>query len=375
MTWPQQLTKAPDSNVHVYVSNDEIRDAYLAHLKAHYAHNTYRGYSSDITVFLRMWGTTLVTTLGQPDIEHFVQAMAPKCNRFQPGANPSCRIGLDIQRCPMLLQGVEYTACPGYQPLDIVAIWSYLRTIHSFYEWLREGGYVPLNPVTGPMRRFRRLHKGTFDERRRKPRRKRFTQRDLQRLVHGAPIHRAILYVLMAKCFLRIHEVLKLSLAPSHFNLKECWIDIPDVPGWPGKRQGNKRIIMDGELQLWMHRYLDWRDEHVKRDENGNQLTDRLTVNQFGRAWALSAVANLRTAIHKDCRKVGLMDGGERERQSRYGLHGLRGYATKWARDKRATDAELQVLRGDLAPGAIDPYDFALDRLPELYARLGPQID
>jgi site-specific recombinase XerC len=375
MTWKPPLVQAPPQAQHVWRDNAEIREVYLAHLKAHYSTNTYRGYGSDITVFLGMWDQALVTTLQQPDIDRFLVVMAPKCAKLQNGATPSCRLGFDMAGCPLLKEGVPYTTCHRYQPLDVMALWSYLRTIHSFYEWLRENGHIGLNPATGPMRRFRRRHKAVFDERRRKPRRRRFSRAELRKLLHGSPIQHAIMYVLMAKCFLRIHEVLKLSLAPSHCNLQEGWMDIPVVEGWPGKRQGNARIILDGEALVWINKYLDWRDEHVKRDPLGNPITERLCINQNGEPWALSAIANFRTAMQKDCRRVGLMTGAETERQDRFGPHGLRAFATKAARDRRANDAELQVMRGDVAPGAIDRYDEYLDRLPDLYHRLGPRID
>lgn len=375
MKWKPELVRAPETKQREWKSNEEIRAVYMAHLEAHYAANTVRGYGRDIGVFFEVWGPTLVTTLAQADIEAFLARLAPKCSKLLNGANPVCRIGLDVSKCP-LLTGADYASCKRYAPLDVMALWSYLRTIHSFYEWLLEAGHVPINPATGPMRRFRRKNLAVFEERRRKPRRRQMRIETLRTLIKKSPIQHAIMYLLMAKCFLRIHEVLKLTLAPSHCNLEEGWMDIPVIRGKPGKRQGNSRIILDAEAKRWLTRYLEWRSEHIKRDEAGQPITETLIITPFGKPWGKDAVSNIRAMMQRDCRRLGIMTGDETEREQRYGPHGLRAFATTWARDQRPApvDAELQVIRGDRAPGAIDRYDFYMDRLPDLYQRFGPKL-
>jgi len=175
---------------------------------------------------------------------------------------------------------------------------------------------------------------------------------------------------------LRLHEVLKLRVDADYCNLEEGWMDIPTHWELPGKRKGNKRIILDAELLAWMRRYLAWRDDHVKRDAAGKPVTETLLITVFGNPWGTGAIHNFNTALHKNCIRLKLMTGQERERRERVNSHGFRGFATTWARRTKIELQDLSLLRGDLASvgGIIDRYDAYLERLPGLYRAHAPVL-
>lgn len=382
MTWRPALKKQPERKKRAWASNQEIQVVFDQHMERGYAPNTRRNYTQDVRVFASMWGDTLLTTLKSPDIDLFTDKISLKCAKLQNGCDPACLAGYPLADCPLLREArgetVEYTSCQGYRPLDVIQVWHYLCTLHAFYEWLRENGDVEANPVTGPLRAYGRKHRALFEERRTSPRRRDLTSDEVRLMVTGSPIWHAIAYLLMAKCFLRIHEVAKLRLHPKFCNLKEGWMDIPRDAEKGNKRKGNKRIILDHEALEWLRFYLLWRERKIKRDAAGDPVSDLLMVSMFGQPWAWHAKNNFRTSMHKDAQRVGLMPPGKVSaipKDERINPHCFREFASTWAMDHDANDSQVRVIRGDIAPGALDRYDAYLLRLPDLYRRFGPKLD
>jgi hypothetical protein len=95
----------------------------------------------------------------------------------------------------------------------------------------------------------------------------------------------------------------------------------------------------------------------------------------FGLPWCSNGFqGNFKNQLHKHCIRLGVMTGQETEREERVNPHCFRAWATTWALDHGANYAQVGVLRGDKAPGAIGEYDELLRRLPELYRIYGPQV-
>ncbi len=359
--------------------------------KRHLAANTYSKnvqahYPVDVAVFMEFWGDHLVTGLGEQDIEAFTQVIATKCSKLQRNRltrggsmpQPNCTVGQDITRCPLLTGAKpdEYAShCVGYQALEPSAVLSYLRTLKAFYIWLVDQRAIKYTPVDPVFRRYKKRHKAWFIKRRARPQGRDWTMADAKTLIEHVPIRRQIIYALAAKCFLRMHEVFKLTIEPSHFSLEEGWIDIPDNPEYGDKRQGNTRIIIDAELRVLLATYLAWRSEHVRRDAEGQPVTNALVLTMYGLAWHPDSFRGaMRQQLRKDLKHAGIATGNEKTRDERLHFHGFRALATTEARNRGAPDAALQVMRGDMAPGSIGRYDRHEPRLPELYAKYGPQI-
>lgn len=376
MSWATKIEMAPPREMEIWDTNERIQSEWDKRVGKRGAKNSQRNNRMYVAVFIRMF-TALVTTLGKQDIEAFVDRISLKCSGLILGEHPQCRRKTnDIALCPLLTTGKEYTSCSGYQPLDPAGIWSYICAINRFYDWLLEEGRIARNPALGVMRDFASRHAAFFEERRRKPRRRDPTIEEVRLLVTQSPIQHAIGYLVMAKCLIRIHEVLKLSFAPAFFNLEEGWMDIPMNWDLGNKRKGNMRIILDAEAKRWIRLYRIWWEDHVERDENGKPTHQQFLITTFGRPWAIeTAIHNYNSTLHVNSKRIGLMTGKETKRQERLNSHGFRAFGTTAARERGAQDADIQLMRGDKAPGSIDRYDAYLRRLPELYRKFGPVID
>lgn len=374
MTWNQRLAKAPSKSLESWDSNERLQSEWEIHIARRVAKNTQRNHRVYVGAFLRSFDA-VATSLQRDDIEAFVSRIQTKCSKLMNGRKPSCLAKQPITSCPLLTGATRFDSCPRYRPLDPVGVWSYICSINRFYEWLLEEGRVARNPALPVMRDFASRHSALFDERRRKPRRRVLQLEEVRTLVTQSPIHHGIAYLLMAKCFLRIHEVLKLSWAEDYCNLEERWLDLPASHELGNKRLGNHRICLDAEALRWVLRYRRWWEDRVERDDTGQPTTSNFLITTFGRAWGEAAIHNFNTALHKRATDLGLMTGQETERRDRINSHALRAFGTTVARSKGASDADVQLLRGDLAAGALERYDAYQARLPKLYQDFGPVLD
>lgn len=372
MKWNDKIEKKPDRQKEEWTTNARIYDEWCRHVKRRGAKNTQRNHVTYGAVFTNNFDVP-VTRLNRDDIQAFVDRIGTKCAKLMNGKVPQCLANQPVVSCP-LLSGAAVDTCQRYQPLEPTAVWSYICTINRMYGWLLEEERVATNPALPVMRDYASKHAALFDERRRKPRRRIVRLAEVRLLVAGSPPHHSIAYLALSKCFLRVHEVLKLSWDADHCNLEEGWMDLPPCWELGDKRLGNPRIILDAELVAALRTYRAWWEDHVKRDANGAPVTQRVLITVFGKPWGKAAIHNFNTALHKRCIALKLMTGTETQRKDRISTHSFRAFATSWARDAGIGTADLQTLRGDLSPGSIVRYDDYLRRLPELYRAYGPVI-
>lgn len=376
MTWDPKLPKAPSRDETPWTSNPQIWGEWEPYVRSRGKPNTQRNLLTFTRPLFRMYENVLVSTLEQDDMRALVATVTPKCSRLVNGKPATCRRGLDMAACP-INTGQPWATCPTYRGLQPSGVWSYICAINRMYDWMLEIGRVKRNPMLPVMREFSSKYKDWFKERARKPKRRVLELEEVRSLVVHSPLHHAIGYMLCAKCFLRIHEVLKLSFAPEYCNIEEGWMDIPVTgPDDPHKRDGNHRIILDAEAKRWMRRYREWWEEHVKRDEKGNPTNYRVLITVFGEPWGTGAGHNYNEALHLDAERLGIMTGLEEEREDRVNSHCFRAFATTWARGvkPKIEEMDLRLLRGDRATGAYERYDYYIDRLPGLYAQYAPVL-
>ncbi|MHB1260295.1 MAG: hypothetical protein ACYC2H_01125 [Thermoplasmatota archaeon] len=372
--WNDKLRKGPSRRRDEWNSNRDVQDAWETHVKKRGAKNTQRNLILYVGVFFRSF-EDIITKLEREDIEAFVARIGTKCAKLMNGATPQCLAKMPLASCPVLTGVTPFTMCPRYQPLEITGVWSYICAINRLYEWLLEEGRVTHNPCLPVMRDYASRNSAVFDERRRKPRRRVLTMEEVRMLVRDSPLHHGIAYMLMAKCFLRIHEVLKLSWDKEHCNLEEQWMDLPASWDLGDKRLGNPRIYIDSELLPWIKRYKVWWDDHVKHNPDGTPVTQTFLITTFGRPWGKAAKHNFNTALQKRSIELGIMTGKETERKDRVNSHCYRAFATTFAAGRGISAMDLQVLRGDLSPGSLTRYDDYLRRLPQLYREYAPILE
>lgn len=374
MKWNEKLRKAPSRAQDPWTTNERIQKEWEKHVRKRGAKNTQRNHITYLRVFFRSFDD-LATTLERQDIEAFVERISTKCAKLMNGAEPKCLAKLPLATCPVLNGIQPYSTCPRYKPLEPSGVWSYICSINRFYEWLLEEGRVQSNPCLPVMRDFASRYSAFFDERRRKPRRRKLKFEEVRTLVRDTPIHHGIAYLVKAKCFLRIHEVLKLSWDPEHCNLEEQWMDLPACWNLGDKRLGNPRIILDTELLTWIRRYRAWWEDHVQRTPDGRPVTQTFLITVFGKPWGKGAIRNFNKALQDDAIRLKLMTGHEKERQERISTHCFRAFATTYAKDRDVSTMNLQTLRGDLSPGSITRYDDYQKRLPDLYRDYAPKLN
>ncbi|MES2154620.1 MAG: hypothetical protein V4510_05735 [bacterium] len=347
MSWMEPLRKTPAPQRRVWASSDEIITTWadaLEHKGS--AQSVLEHYPKEAKAFARLWGSTLLTQLEAHDVETAIQRLEGKCKHLR-GADPKCNVGLAVQSCP-LLTGAAPQSCPRYAPLDPTGVRSYLRTMNALYEWLLMEGHVAVNPIAGPRASFEQRHRELFAERSRNARTRELTMPDVKRIVLESPVQHGTPYLVQAKCFVRMHEVLKLDMVPGMWNLEQGWAEIPRNRAMGGKRLGNHRIIFDRELKTWLtDRYLPWRDDHVQRDDDGKPVTTRFAITQRGLPWGKGWRGNYRTTLHKNAKRIGLMTGREKKREERFNSHCFRGFSTTYALGTGINDLELKILRGE----------------------------
>lgn len=376
--WSPRLPKAPDRPQEPWTSNEQIWREWSDRIERRGKPNTQRNLRVGTRPLFRMFDPVLVTDLNEDDMATFVATIEKKCSRLLNGAKPKCRRSrdFDINACPFVT-GNPVDTCPGYKPLQIGGTWAYICAINRLYDWLLVIGRVKMNPMLPVFHDFRSKHAAEFDDLVNNPRRRALTLDDVRTLVLGSPPNHAIGYLLAAKCYLRIHEVLLLTFDPRYCNIDEGWMIIPPAPpGEPRKRKGNSLIILDAEARAWLRWYRDtWWSAKVKRDEHGVPLTQEVMLTTFGMPWGANAEGNFcQGALHKDAERLGLMTGQEEAREQRINTHCFRAFATTWSRDRKIPDVDLALVRGDKIPGAVGRYDHYRPRLPRIYDEYAPVL-
>ena len=376
MSWATPIQKAASEIREVWDTNEKIQEAWEQYISKRGAKNTQRNLRLYVGALFRDFGHTLVTTLERRDIENFVEHISKKCKRLMLSDPPQCLWKHPISICP-LIQGEVAPPCPDYQALQPSGVKSYVVVVNQFYNWLVAEGRISYNPAYPVMKDFLDKNKNWFEDRQRKPKKRHFGIEEIRALITKSPIQHGIVYMLMAKCFLREHEAHKLVWSKTHCNLEEGWMDIPEDWELGGKRLGNHRIILDAEMKHWLHKYRIWWEDKVKRDENGEPLTDRVVLTQNGMPWGKNGLGNFNAELARIAIRLGLQEPGrEVPREERVQSHSFRAFSSTWAREAPGgcSTADLQTLRGDLSPGAIIRYDDYLKRLPELYQRFAPVL-
>lgn len=372
MSWSPKLEKAPTAKEEPWLTNHRIMDEWVAYNKGRVAKNTQENLLMGVGVFLRTFDT-LVTELEASDIENFTDNIALKCSKLMMSNPPSCLLRFPIKNCPLLNDAAAET-CTGYVPLLPSGVKAYLDVLNNFYNWLQRLGRARKNPVYDVRRRYLRTHKNWFAERRRKPARRTLTVSEVRDLVLTSPIQHGVAYALLAKCFLRPHEVFLLEWGAEMMNLEEGWAEFVVDPEYGGKRIGCPRIILDPELRQLLREYQIWWDAHVKRDAEGNPLTQRVIITQFGMPIApKNFLGNFNAALKKNARRLGMMTGDQSEpKKNRVTGHIFRRFATTYAMNRDIPGETKLLLRGDDLAGETIRYDDYYPRLPKLYREYAP---
>lgn len=375
MAWNDTLEKQPETAKQVWLSNDDIWQAWESWVSSRGAPNTRRNLLSYTGAFFDCYDIP-VTSLAEEDMDAYISRLEIKCAHLMNGRPPNCLGKQEIETCPNLYQDPPFTSCAGYRPLKPSAVWSHITSINRLYSWLLEKQRVTGNPMLGPMRDFRERHKDFFEEKGEAPDRRPLEDHEVQALVRGCPPGFATAIFLMCKYFLRIHEVLSLTWDAKHSNLGEGWLKVPRGSDFGGKRRGNRLISLDSEGAQWMRTYRAQWDANVQRDADNIPVTDRIILTYYGKPYTGEyAIRNFNTALHKHSVRLGLMTGEETESGDRVNTHCFRSWATTKARAAGADDASVEIMRGDLGRNPVlARYDNYHARLPELYARYGPQI-
>ena len=381
MVWVPPVDDPEDKKGRCWNSNQEILEAWRDESLAFGKKNPLKKYPAYAGFFREIvdakWPGKLLLDLDVREIEAVMAAIGTKCSKLQRrnrNGHPACQMGLAIAGCPAV-NGDDLTSCPKYRPLQVSGVKSYYIAVGNMYAWLHLEGYIMHNPMKICTARWVKKNKDWLEKRRRDPVRRALTQPELEKLIMGLPIRLGIVVALCTLCFLRIHEAMKLSVDPKHFDLDGLRIKIPDDPAYGNKRLGNDWCVIAPPLLAILRRYLQWREEHVKRDEDGNELTDKLVLTPLGLPWCPDGFQeNFNKAVQKHAVRLGIQAGQKAPKDEQVNSHCYRAFAVTWAFEQGANELQVKVLKGDRPPGALQEYIHVARGLGDLYNRYAPKL-
>lgn len=373
MTWTAQWQRPPPRNAPVWNSNEAIDKAWQERARQVLAAHTFRNRSLAIGSFVRSLGDRPLLGMDSWDIEAYALAYSRKCGRFHSrgklaGGERTCSAGIALAQCP-LSTGHDPAACASYRPLRSTTLMQHLTALSSLYAWLRDQGLLPSNPVDAARSR---LAASTRHERRRRgnsSRKRLLTVDELRRLCDHSPPWRRIIYFLCAKWGLRIHEALGLNLQPSRWQPMQGWVRIPEDNPYGEKREGNLVLPVDSEIRDELQDYQAWRAANAK----ASPPVARLLLNgPRGEAWSVpNGTKRINDLLKKDALRCGILVPDDP--RGTITTHCFRVFFVSTLENNLCPSDWVTVLKGDLLPGAKDPY-FHPDRIREVYEKFGPKL-
>lgn len=326
-----------------FQSNEQLFHAWERHEATRLRPVTRQHYAYEVQLFLDAWAPTLVTDIKAIDVRQYIRQFGERCQFFrrhsiQATQGPSCAKGQDLTRCGP-------ASCPLYNPLLAQTVEKHLQALTRLYDFLVHEEQLPFNFV----RDVKRSWKGENRHRFRQTAPFVPTTEEVTRLINGTqPPNHKVIYAILAKTGIRIGEMLRLQLDPDHMNLDQGWMKIPE---FPGKRRGNRILIVDPELRSILRRYLEWRDRKVAKDEAGQPVTNRILVTAAGRPYKDGHETSIVVHMFRpDAIRLGICRAGA-DRPNRLNPHGLRHYFSNEIKRNEIDPYWWNVLRGDIPKG------------------------
>lgn len=373
MTWLDAIQPVDAAAIVPYSSNDDIRRDFKEHLGTKLrlkqtTIKTVKGLLESFDVYVRIWPEDFVITKSnKANIQQFVSKWSLKCTKFQASRTelPSrCLALMPMSSCPMLVPG---TACKRFQSPKSTSIEGYLARLNRIFDWLLLNQQIATNPVSGVLRDVSQGNRAQKAKQACAPDKRQYTTDELRLLVTHTPPNIGLAIALGAKCLLRGHEIFKLRMQDFDFVARR--FDIPNIPDYGNKRQGNRTVFYDDELERLLIAYMPWRDMRVNNPD-GSKKTDRLVVTYRGGPWSQKSwngAFNVELNLHGQ--RLDIFT------EHREGLsHDLRAYGTTAISGMDIGEIDAAILRGDVAAGARGRYDLFIPRLQELWRSHMPRL-
>lgn len=301
----------------------------------------------------------LVLDVRPHHLKEYIAGYSKTCKNFMThlGARgPGCRLAQDLKQC-----GME---CPAYASMPKRSIQNRMQAVSSLFSILEYLEHIPANPMTGVRKAWQREFGHIIEP---EPEVFRPKLEDVRKLIQGTgPIHRKMLYFVMAKTGIRIHESMKLRVDRDFMNLEEGWFKVSRG----GKRKGNPYLIIDSELRSMLDDYLEWREANAKT------ALPNLLLNAKGYPLNYTMRTNVnRHLFQKDAIRLGLQ-AADAPAGKRWHSHSMRHFFSDHLDREGCDKLWWHVLRGDIVKGTqgvyIDLRD--LDRIRQQYLRYAPVL-
>ncbi len=281
------------------------------------------------------------------------------CSSLQWGPNQPdrCLKRLDLTKCGSGCAGFKLKARPTFS--------QHMGAVVKFYGWLSYEGHITANWTRDVVKQYADTLQWP------RPRQEdgyRPKLVEVRRFIGGSEHeHRRAIYATMAKLGLRIHE--PLAVRRADVDLDNRWLSVPPT----GKRRGNARLPIDGELRRELEVFIEWRDRRPlahdffftnhRREPLGRSLAARGSLNR--KWWQPDAV------------RLGLQPEGFVEPHLRWHTHSMRHFFSDFISEAGCPDPWYSVLRGDDESKTMRgtyTHTRDLDRIRDYYTRYAPII-
>lgn len=353
--------------VRSFKTNQEIAEAWYEDSKIKLRPVTLKHYNYEVRRFCESWGDTLVTELTKMDFWDYMDQYGKLCRSLTRKAKPFtgdvesvdglwCLKKLDMADCG--------SACGKYDPLAVDSVGKHLTAVISLFDFMAKVDLISVNFTRDAVRSWKKENK---HRKRVRPKRV-LTKMEVELLINKCPyMHRRVFYLLMAKTGVRVSEAISLRMTPELYQPRKGWIKIPE---FPGKRRGNRVLIVDEQLLRYLTAYEIWRERKLRRL---GKITDSLFISHRGEPYVDGDTVN--RGIEADALRNKIVEPNA-PGQNRLTSHAFRHFFSDFIEKANIATNWWDVLRGDTPKGNRGTYvHLKPDNIRSVYLEYAPVLD
>ncbi|MCA1811403.1 MAG: hypothetical protein LC623_05270 [Halobacteriales archaeon] len=328
-------------------TNEALLQAWLRDAALRLSDESIRQRTTHIQVFLREWGSNLVTDLSVPELRSYIEARAATCKNFRRGGMTRgnglftmpdrCTQDLNLQGCGL--------RCPGYEPMTAPTLDTHLAALKDFYDLLVELGLLPFNLLEQAKKAWRKKNRHRM---KREASKRHLSQEEVLKLYHGTQNWGLKISIAIGcKDGPRASEIARLRVDPPWMDPNLTWMRVPRAGGNNGKRKGNDYLVIDNELRRVLVPYLAWRRQKLERVHGDPQAYNELVITHRGTPLPRARASE---AINEMLEPEAVSLGFQRQdapRGEAVTSHCLRRYFSNGCMKNGLYNTRLEILRGD----------------------------
>jgi integrase len=353
-----------------FESNRQILDAWRENSTGRLSPTTLHNYSYEVAKFLEVWGDLIVTELDSRRLWAYLSGFGSLCKNLTRRnqawgvggmvMEPYCGKGLPLANCG--------PKCPSYGAMQVATVEKHLNAVITLFDFLVQRDAAAYNFVRDVKRQWIKSNK----HRRRFTPKQPFTKGEVELLVNKSQhLVRRTMYLIMAKCGTRVGETVRLTMDKELYQPRKGWIEIPD---FQGKRRGNRILVVDDQLLMFLEAFEGWREAKLERL---GVETNALLINHYGQPFTTKKGNNTvnKHLLRSDMVRLGIeeKDAPPKHRRNSHSFRHF--FSNHLELESKATRYWWNVLRGDIPKGNQRTYVHPkLEDLIQAYNTYGPRF-